>query len=121
MKDKKATKKGIQSSTESAAIEGLPAQDVKADASISGSAPTLVDASYQATKKTKQKKEATKSIKPAKEPKASKAATEEKKPLNFKVSSDFRREFKTFASAHDLKLSKLLELAFESYRKQRGD
>lgn len=61
-----------------------------------------------------------KAEKPAKV-KAEKAAKEEKKPINFKVSSDFRREFKTYASAHDLKLSKLLELAFESYRKQNGD
>ncbi|MCW2272800.1 hypothetical protein GJ654_01740 [Rhodoblastus acidophilus] len=43
-----------------------------------------------------------------------------KKALNFKVSSEFRREFKTYASAHDMKLGKLLEVAFESYRKQNG-
>ncbi|MBB4196657.1 hypothetical protein CCR94_20285 [Rhodoblastus sphagnicola] len=62
-------------------------------------------------------------LKPAKpvKVKADKAAKEEKKPINFKVSADFRREFKTYASAHDMKLSKLLELAFDSYRKQKGD
>jgi hypothetical protein len=43
-----------------------------------------------------------------------------KKALNFKVSADFRREFKTYASSHDMKLGKLLEAAFESYRKQHG-
>jgi hypothetical protein len=54
--------------------------------------------------------------------KADKTAKEDKKePINFKVSADFRRDFKTYASAHDMKLSKLLELAFESYRKQKGD
>jgi hypothetical protein len=42
-------------------------------------------------------------------------------PLNFRVSAEFRREFKTYAAAHDFKLNELLKLAFESYRKQRGD
>jgi len=42
-------------------------------------------------------------------------------PLNFRVSAEFRREFKTYAAAHDFKLNELLKRAFESYRKQRGD
>ena len=42
-------------------------------------------------------------------------------PLNFKISSEFRREFKTYAAAHDMKLNELLKAAFESYRAQRGD
>jgi hypothetical protein len=42
-------------------------------------------------------------------------------PLNFRVSSEFRREFKTYAAAHDLKLNKLLALSFQAYRKQLGD
>jgi hypothetical protein len=42
-------------------------------------------------------------------------------PLNFRISADFRREFKTYAAAHDLKLNELLKRAFESYRQQRGD
>ena len=42
-------------------------------------------------------------------------------PLNFRVSADFRREFKTYAAAHDLKLNKLLALSFQAYRQQRGD
>jgi len=42
-------------------------------------------------------------------------------PLNFRVSAEFRREFKTYAAAHDLKLNKLLVLSFHNYRKQRGD
>ena len=127
MKVKKATKKGTQPATKleapggpAAASRDLPAKDLKADPVSPASTPTLVDVSHPTAKKTK-KKAAAKSEKPAREPKAGIAAKEEKKPLNFKVSSDFRREFKTYASAHDLKLSKLLELAFESYRKQQGD
>ena len=42
-------------------------------------------------------------------------------PLNFRVSAAFRREFKTYAAAHDLKLNELLVKCFESYRKQQGD
>jgi hypothetical protein len=42
-------------------------------------------------------------------------------PLNFRVSSAFRRAFKTYAASHDLKLNALLKLSFESYRKQQGD
>lgn len=42
-------------------------------------------------------------------------------PLNFRVSNVFRREFKTYAAAHDLKLNELLKRSFEAYRKQQGD
>jgi hypothetical protein len=42
-------------------------------------------------------------------------------PLNFRVSSAFRREFKTYAAAHDLKLNELLVKCFESYRNRHGD
>jgi hypothetical protein len=42
-------------------------------------------------------------------------------PLNFRVSAEFRREFKTYAAAHDLKLNKLRTLSFHNYRKQQGD
>jgi hypothetical protein len=35
----------------------------------------------------------------------------ELQPLNFRVSAEFRREFKTYAAAHDLKL--LLKRVFE--------
>jgi hypothetical protein len=41
-------------------------------------------------------------------------------PLNFRV-AEFRREFKTYAGAHDLKLNKLLALSFQTYRQQHGD
>ena len=42
-------------------------------------------------------------------------------PLNFRVGAEFRREFKTYAAAHDLKLNELLRRSFEAYRKQHGD
>jgi len=40
-------------------------------------------------------------------------------PLNFRVSASFRREFKTYAATHDLKLNELLRLSFEAYRRQQ--
>ena len=42
-------------------------------------------------------------------------------PLNFRVSPEFRREFKTYAAAHDLKLIELLAKSFQTYRQQQGD
>lgn len=42
-------------------------------------------------------------------------------PLNFRVDASFRREFKTYAARHDLKLNELLRRSFESYRRQNGD
>ena len=42
-------------------------------------------------------------------------------PLNFRISASFRREFKTYAAHHDLKLNELLRLCFEAYRRQQGD
>ena len=42
-------------------------------------------------------------------------------PLNFKVPNDFRREFKTYAAAHDLKLNELLKRSFAAYRAQQKD
>jgi hypothetical protein len=42
-------------------------------------------------------------------------------PLNFRVSGEFRRAFKTYAASHDLKLNQLLIRSFDSYRKQQGD
>lgn len=40
-------------------------------------------------------------------------------PLNFRVSSDFRKRFRVFAASHDLKLNELLVLAFDHYVKQK--
>ena len=42
-------------------------------------------------------------------------------PLNFRIPASFRREFKTYAAIHDLKLNELLRLCFLSYRKTQGD
>jgi hypothetical protein len=42
-------------------------------------------------------------------------------PLNFRVQASFRREFKTYAAKHDLKLNELLRLSFETYRRQNND
>jgi hypothetical protein len=39
-------------------------------------------------------------------------------PLNFRIPASFRREFRTYAATHDLKLNELLRLCFEAYRKQ---
>jgi hypothetical protein len=57
---------------------------------------------------------------PAEEAKAG-AAAEVGQPLNFRVPAKFRREFKVYASQHDLKLNELLRLSFEAYRRQQGD
>lgn len=42
-------------------------------------------------------------------------------PLNFKVPARFRREFKTYAAAHGMKLNELLQRSFEAYRQQQND
>jgi hypothetical protein len=42
-------------------------------------------------------------------------------PLNFRIPASFRREFRTYAATHDLKLNELLRLCFEAYSKQHRD
>lgn len=42
-------------------------------------------------------------------------------PLNFRVPASFRREFKTYAAGHDMKLNELLRRSFEAYRRVQGD
>lgn len=42
-------------------------------------------------------------------------------PLNFRVPAASRREFKTYAARHDLKLNELLRRSFEAYRSTRGE
>lgn len=42
-------------------------------------------------------------------------------PLNFRVPASFRREFKTYAAGHDMKLNELLRRSFEAYRRSQGD
>ena len=41
-------------------------------------------------------------------------------PLNFKVPSDFRREFKTYAAQHNKKLNQLLFEAFAALKAKNG-
>ena len=40
-------------------------------------------------------------------------------PLNFRVPGDFRRRFKMFAAANDMKLNELLYRSFEQYEASR--
>jgi hypothetical protein len=42
-------------------------------------------------------------------------------PFNFRIPASFRREFRTYAATHDLKLNELLRLSFEAYRRQQRD
>jgi hypothetical protein len=42
-------------------------------------------------------------------------------PLNFKVSADFRREFKTFAAQHNKKLNQLLYEAFAALKAKHAE
>ena len=98
-------------------------QDSKAEPSVDAPAPVSVEESAKpaAPKKSSAPPKPAKNSKSVAPVKAAKPSKIEKKPLNFKVGVDFRREFKTYASTHDLKLNRLLELAFESYRKKHGD
>lgn len=41
-------------------------------------------------------------------------------PLNFRVSGEFRRRFRMYAAAHDLKLNELLRMAFDDYEKKHS-
>jgi hypothetical protein len=64
--------------------------------------------------------------KPARSPARKAAAEPDAKeanltPLNFRISASFRREFRTYAATHDLKLNELLRLCFEAYRRQHRD
>ncbi len=42
-------------------------------------------------------------------------------PLNFKVSADFRRDFKTYAAQHNKKLNQLLYESFEALKSKHAD
>ena len=41
-------------------------------------------------------------------------------PLNFRVPGEFRRRFRMYAAAHDLKLNELLRMAFDDYEKKHS-
>ncbi len=60
---------------------------------------------------------------PAGEPPATTAGQRDTggQPLNFRVPETFRREFKTYAAQHDMKLNELLRRSFEALRRQNGD
>ena len=49
-----------------------------------------------------------------------KAAAGELVPLNFKIDAELKKEFKTFATAHDLSMVDLLKNAFELYKEKKG-
>jgi hypothetical protein len=42
-------------------------------------------------------------------------------PLNFKVSSEFRREFKTYAAQHNKKLNQLLYESFNALKTSHAE
>jgi hypothetical protein len=52
---------------------------------------------------------------------AGKPTETEQDPLNFRLSTAFSRELKTYAAAHNLKLNELLIKSFESYRRRQAD
>lgn len=41
-------------------------------------------------------------------------------PLNFKVDSEFNRDYRVFAASHGMKLNELLYACFELYQMQKG-
>lgn len=49
-----------------------------------------------------------------------KPASGELVPLNFKIEGELKKEFKTFATAHDLSMVDLLKNAFEFYKEHKG-
>ncbi|MCY4556434.1 MAG: hypothetical protein OXF79_08665 [Chloroflexi bacterium] len=50
--------------------------------------------------------------------KPAKRKTPNSTPLNFKVSEEFRREFKTYAAQHNMKLNQLLFVAFAALKEK---
>ena len=49
------------------------------------------------------------------------APREEIVPLNFRIPASLRREFKTYAAQHDMKLNELFRASFDAYRARQGD
>ena len=49
------------------------------------------------------------------------APREEIVPLNFRIPASLRREFKTYAAQHDMKLNELFRASFDAYRERQGD
>lgn len=48
------------------------------------------------------------------------SASSEGQPLNFKVSAEFRREFRMVAADQDMKLIDLLYTCFDAYKREKG-
>jgi hypothetical protein len=102
------------------AIKGAaaPSPDMpgRAGAALAAVPPPAPEAAQSASSKAATKP-ATRRAKaePAEEKEANLA------PLNFRIPASFRREFKTYAATHDLKLNELLRRSFEAYRKQQRD
>jgi hypothetical protein len=57
---------------------------------------------------------------PTRSAKPAEADEANNEPLNFRVTAEFRRRFRMFAAAHDLKLNELLRLAFNEYEQRHG-
>ncbi len=57
---------------------------------------------------------------PVQEPSATLMRSDELVALNFKVSPDFRREFRTYASERDVSMIELLKDAYREYREKHG-
>lgn len=41
-------------------------------------------------------------------------------PMNFKVSAEFRKKYRTLAAMHDVSMTDILKESFELYRQQKG-
>ena len=102
------------------AIKGAaaPSPDMpgRAGAALAAVPPPVPEAAQAASSKPTIKPQARRGkAEPAEEKEANLA------PLNFRIPASFRREFKTYAATHDLKLNELLRRSFEAYRKQQRD
>jgi hypothetical protein len=105
------------------AIKGvaLPSPDMQGreggpiTAAVSSSIPEAADTDAAPPKAVKRPAARKTKSEPSEEKEANLA------PLNFRIPASFRREFKTYAATHDLKLNELLRRSFEAYRRQQRD
>ena len=105
------------------AIKGaaLPSPDMQGregapiTAAVSSSIPEAADTDAAPLKAVKRPAARKAKLEPSEEKEANLA------PLNFRIPASFRREFKTYAATHDLKLNELLRRSFEAYRRQQRD
>ncbi|HEY0524279.1 MAG TPA: hypothetical protein VGD08_12875 [Stellaceae bacterium] len=99
-----------KASKRAAAAESKPASDKKSG--IADKSAASAAAAVQPAAPPKKKDDA---AKPAK-----KAASERTKPLNFRVTSEFRKAFKQAAAAEDCKKVELLERIFGEWRARQA-